>query len=724
MNISTNLDKSILPNDNSNYEVKRGISDTTKNTADVGTTFSMSDLWPFICDDNDTWCLFNDTSWISNSTAEVTTGLTTDMVTLNTTGDFHNSTVEIDTLSANRYWLLALLVFPLLTVFGNVLVVMSVVRERQLKTATNYFICSLAVADIMVAVVVMPPTVYLEDEVTNISPQNSTHTTKEKHEPYQTVYTRLKIDKHEPYQTVHTRLKIEKHEPYQTEHTRLKIEKHEPYQTVHTRLKIDKHEPYQTVHTRLKIDKHEPYQTVHTRLKIDKHEPYQTVHTRLKIDKHEPYQTDKGSKMNEDKTKTNVRKVVQSWLLSDALCDAWVASDVMACTASILNLTAISVDRFIAVTQPIKYSKHKNSKRVFVTLALTWVISAAIAAPIALGVNYSEERKPGLCQFFNSDFLIYSSMGSFYIPSIIMMFLYWRIWRVLRIRAKAQKKKKAKATKTATSNVIENTATINATKTEPTIKTGLAKSMDNGKISTYNTNKAPNQLLIPVCDDNVSNMATNTDSSERYNDDDSGQKSPESADDADEKEAELIINPVAVRHVEIQIDGNGNGTCNVDTQMETETKFSSTPSSERRGKPGEFEHQCQLIPANDTRAVNLSRRKEKRTVGKYFHRRTSRKRKEKSSSKREKKATKTLAIVLGVFLFCWVPFFTINITNAICIKFKHNLSTNPICQPNMILFSVFVWLGYINSFLNPVIYTIFNPEFRKAFKKILTDCCK
>lgn len=162
MNISTNLDKSVLPNDNTNYEVKRGISDTTKNTADIGTTFSMSDLWPFICDDNDTWCLFNDTSWISNSTAEVTTGLTTDMVTLNTTGDFHNSTEETDVLAANRYWLFALLFFPLLTVFGNVLVVMSVVRERQLKTATNYFICSLAVADIMVAVVVMPPAVYLE----------------------------------------------------------------------------------------------------------------------------------------------------------------------------------------------------------------------------------------------------------------------------------------------------------------------------------------------------------------------------------------------------------------------------------------------------------------------------------------------------------------------------------------------------------------------------------
>ena len=205
---------------------------------------------------------------------------------------------------------------------------------------------------------------------------------------------------------------------------------------------------------------------------------------------------------------------------------------------------------------------------------------------------------------------------------------------------------------TAVTNVIENTATINATKTtEPTIKTGLAKSMDNGKISTYNTNKSPNQLLIPVCDDNVSNLATNTDSSERYVEDDSEQKSPESADDPDDKEAEFIINPVAVRHVEIQIDGNGNGTCNVDTQMETETKFSSTPSSERRAKSqAEFEHKCQLIPANDTRQANQPRRKEKRTVGKYFHRRTSRKRKEKSSSKREKKATKTLAIVLGKHL--------------------------------------------------------------------------
>ena len=154
MNFSTSWAKPLLPKDGSDYDVKNGIYPTTKPSDDTETTYvPMSELWPFFCDDNDTWCLYNDTSWVSNSTVEVTT----DLSTINTTGNFTQ-----EDITQYKYWSLLLLIFPLFTVFGNVLVVMSVVRERQLKTATNYFICSLAVADIMVAVVVMPPAVYLE----------------------------------------------------------------------------------------------------------------------------------------------------------------------------------------------------------------------------------------------------------------------------------------------------------------------------------------------------------------------------------------------------------------------------------------------------------------------------------------------------------------------------------------------------------------------------------
>jgi len=54
-----------------------------------------------------------------------------------------------------RYWSLCLLSLPMVTLFGNALVCLAVCTERGLHTATNYFIVSLAIADIMVALLVM-----------------------------------------------------------------------------------------------------------------------------------------------------------------------------------------------------------------------------------------------------------------------------------------------------------------------------------------------------------------------------------------------------------------------------------------------------------------------------------------------------------------------------------------------------------------------------------------
>lgn len=86
--------------------------------------------------------------------------------------------------------------------------------------------------------------------------------------------------------------------------------------------------------------------------------------------------------------------------------------------------------RYIAVTQPIKYAKHKNNRRVWLTILLVWAISAAIGSPIVLGLNNTPDRIPDLCLFYNTDFIIYSSLSSFYIPCIIMVFLYYNIFKV------------------------------------------------------------------------------------------------------------------------------------------------------------------------------------------------------------------------------------------------------------------------------------------------------
>ena len=84
-----------------------------------------------------------------------------------------------------------------------------------------------------------------------------------------------------------------------------------------------------------------------------------------------------------------------------------------------------------------------------------------------------------------------------------------------------------------------------------------------------------------------------------------------------------------------------------------------------------------------------------------------------SSSLRDKmsdhKAAITLGVIMGVFLMSWSPFFTVNLVGALC---------GPGCVPPLV-FAVFTWLGYVNSTMNPIIYSIFNREFRDAFRRVL-----
>ena len=75
----------------------------------------------------------------------------------------------------------------------------------------------------------------------------------------------------------------------------------------------------------------------------------------------------------------------------------------------------------------------------------------------------------------------------------------------------------------------------------------------------------------------------------------------------------------------------------------------------------------------------------------------------------EQKAAKTLSIVLCAYIFCWMPFFL-----ALIIDAYTSFSTPAV------MWEVFLWLGYFNSTLNPIIYGLFYPWFRKCFHLIVT----
>lgn len=80
----------------------------------------------------------------------------------------------------------------------------------------------------------------------------------------------------------------------------------------------------------------------------------------------------------------------------------------------------------------------------------------------------------------------------------------------------------------------------------------------------------------------------------------------------------------------------------------------------------------------------------------------------------EQKATKVLGLVFFTFVLCWSPFFILNIIFAAC----------PQCQVPEHVVNTCLWLGYVSSTINPIIYTIFNRTFRAAFIRLLKCNCE
>ncbi|KAK2904161.1 histamine receptor H2a isoform X1 [Channa argus] len=134
------------------------------------------------------------------------------------------------------------------------------------------------------------------------------------------------------------------------------------------------------------------------------------------------------------------------WPLGPAFCNFYISMDVMLCTASILTLLAISVDRYLAVTMPLRYASLVLPWRVAVAMASVWIVSVAVSfLPIQMGWNtvngtvqnhgpWAPERK---CRFeLNRPYVLTDSLLTFYLPLVAMCWTYLQILRIARAQAK------------------------------------------------------------------------------------------------------------------------------------------------------------------------------------------------------------------------------------------------------------------------------------------------
>ncbi|XP_048085850.1 alpha-2C adrenergic receptor [Alosa alosa] len=334
------------------------------------------------------------------------------------------------------------------------------------------------------------------------------------------------------------------------------------------------------------------------------------------------------------------------WFFGKVWCDIYLALDVLFCTSSIVHLCAISLDRYWSVTQAVEYNHKRTPQRVKAMIVVVWLISAVISFPPLISMDRDDNSGDALaptCQLNDVTwYILYSSIGSFFAPCVIMILVYIRIYQVAKKRSRSMSEKRHEAEG-------EN---------------GMGqRNLCRGNSTDKENGHCPSPK--PADEDLDLDLEDSSSSDEKS-------KKPHHHHHSSKQNPEL--------------------SCKKEARASRKDSSSSKQSSRKSRASG--------------KSLDLfsSRRKRRSTVSK-----------KKISQAREKRFTFVLAVVMGVFVVCWFPFFFSYSLYGICRE--------PCAIPET-LFKFFFWIGYCNSSLNPVIYTIFNQDFRRAFQKILCKSWK
>ena len=388
-------------------------------------------------------------------------------------------------------------------------------------------------------------------------------------------------------------------------------------------------------------------------------------------------------------------QILGRWEFGIHVCKMWLTCDVLCCTASILNLCAIALDRFWAITDPINYAQKRTLKRVLFMIGVVWVLSGAISSPPLIGWNDWPDvfQNDTPCQLTSQQgYVIYSSLGSFFIPLFIMTVVYVEIF----IATKRRLRERAMASKL---NVVKVNETQNMSGKE------VHNDQDSVSSETNHNEHHPHHHHHHHLSDG---SAKTKEKIRKKN------KKKKNTGDGSLKEKFLqkptIINEDSVTDIgdptsESQCAGSlnhfGEEQQTPPTNTTTTTTATTTTTTTESLKSKNENQKEKAVPS----AIGAPPPDSKRQGPIYQFIEE----KQRISLSKERRAARTLGIIMGVFVVCWLPFFLMYVIVPFCDS----------CCPSDKLIYFITWLGYINSALNPIIYTIFNMDFRRAFKKLL-----
>ncbi|XP_053126213.1 alpha-2B adrenergic receptor [Hemicordylus capensis] len=356
------------------------------------------------------------------------------------------------------------------------------------------------------------------------------------------------------------------------------------------------------------------------------------------------------------------------WQFGRTWCKAYLALDVLFCTASIVHLCAISLDRYWSISRAIEYNSKRTPRRIKCIILIVWLIAAIISLPplILNEKPNNTQVDETLCKLNdNKWYILSSSTCSFFAPCVIMILVYLKIYFIAKRRSRHGNR--AKAAKAKKEEGI------------PRIIAGPSDEIS-PKQDQFNPQEEgePNGHQVPIQEGDQ--LETHHLSTESFS---------------------LVCQ-------EVKHPQPATATSPPPSLPEKKPTSESSPpecpphnSLKQSNGPPQSPPKVMDTLATVRGEVLLVKRVKTLSTNPW---------KRKAHLNREKRFTFVLAVVIGVFVICWFPFFFLYSLEAICPEK---------CRVPVSTFKFFFWIGYCNSSLNPVIYTIFNQDFRKAFRKIL-----
>ncbi|CAF1083764.1 unnamed protein product [Rotaria sp. Silwood1] len=448
-----------------------------------------------------------------------------------------------------------------------------------------------------------------------------------------------------------------------------------------------------------------------------------------------------------------VKEFTGFWILGPALCDLWIFLDVCSCTSSIMHIVVISIDRYLAINDPLNTRNRQQKCKILVLIILVWLIAILLSSPmIVLGaINPYNIFIDGQCLINNQFFVIYGSVVSFVIPLIIVIIMYTLTVRRLKEQIRQCQTQLAQ----------EQLARAASLVAKPFLRRHIPTRDTASAAAIANTNSQWTPLSIRVLKrTRLRRPQTSLELSEESADNTSlqQQRQQQLQQEQCDQESQIEEKPIVLQdlpsqapiksspHIEYACPTNPfyqlKCTCNHQQEQQQQQQQQPQPQLETVFEP-ESRLNCLKYFCNRTNTspsprlrrhcspkphpmstesnqclTSSSRSTSRRTARRNWNRSTitpspSMSRTKSSAVRNEQKAVKVLGVVFVIFVVAWFPFCIMNLLQGVCKR----------CSVNPNILNGFVWLGYVSSTINPLVYTIFNRNFRLKFIALLRCHC-